>query len=596
MLRNACCLRGGILTLATGCGPKDVDMSGLSFADKEVIYDGTAQSINLVGELPEGIETSDISYFSDEEYATQVTAPTNVGKYYAKATFTVGKKFNAVMDMKATLTILPADFLDASVVIGGTYLDGETSKTVEAKTAADGTLYFEYNEGVAYKLSVLSTLVDGATGLTPSVKYYKELNADGTVKEDSLVLTNNTIRNAGDSLHLLITFRDENHNAKTILKSVTVVKKEIKISTYEELQQMRTDARTIAQEVRANYVYSLQNDINCEGAVWKTIGGTFGGAQNDTPFSSEFNGNGHTISNFKLTNQSVDHINDTNGPHIGFFGYIISSYIHDVNFDGVEATISTEGYDWSGINPVYFGFVVARMEADGSNGNATNLENIKITNSHVNVEAYKAIIGGVIGLDQVRAVEGVKRNNLTVENTNIFAKPSSVAGQRVAVGGLVGENNGEDVDLVFNNCLVKNVKIGYDHETYTQTNDTSYLPQDNNFYAGGFIGRAVGTAVTFNVCHLKNFFIAGKLDNLHGFFGNATFTWGQTESGDVDWDNPVYITNFNNCTHSIDAEYEAENIVGFAWAWLHERDFVNSLAANAPKGNAGWVVETTDAK
>ena len=73
------------------------DMSGVVFADKEVVYDGNAQSI-IVENLPQGVE---VNYENNGK--------TDVGSYVITATFTGNANYNAIESKTATLTITKAN-------------------------------------------------------------------------------------------------------------------------------------------------------------------------------------------------------------------------------------------------------------------------------------------------------------------------------------------------------------------------------------------------------------------------------------------------------------------------------------------------------
>lgn len=98
------------------------------------------------------------------------------------------------------------------------------------------------------------------------------------------------------------------------------------------------------------YYFSLSNDLDCEGLVLPPIG------TGDNPFVSVFNGNGHTISNLKVSNDfnqleqhpnNVDITNYQNVNIIGFFG-IIGKYTGTENEGLKIPTITGE----SGTNVV----------------------------------------------------------------------------------------------------------------------------------------------------------------------------------------------------------------------------------------------------
>ena len=83
-----------------------LDMSGVSFSDKTVTYDGTEHSIALTGTLPSGVS---VSYDGNGK--------TNVGNYTVTARFEYNaQNYEAISDMSATLVIKKAVY-DMSDVI-----------------------------------------------------------------------------------------------------------------------------------------------------------------------------------------------------------------------------------------------------------------------------------------------------------------------------------------------------------------------------------------------------------------------------------------------------------------------------------------------
>ena len=82
-----------------------IDMSGVSFSDKTVTYNGAEHSIELVGTLPHGVT---VSY--------EGNGKTNAGTYTVTATFEHNtQNYEAISDMSATLTVEKAQ-LDTSAI------------------------------------------------------------------------------------------------------------------------------------------------------------------------------------------------------------------------------------------------------------------------------------------------------------------------------------------------------------------------------------------------------------------------------------------------------------------------------------------------
>ena len=133
-------------------------------------------------------------------------------------------------------------------------------------------------------------------------------------------------------------------------------------------------------------------------------------------FTGTFDGNGHTISNFKQTSSTSDY---------GFFGYLSEgATVKNINFDNVY--ISMNRY-----NDTYVGVVAGRaaLGTSISNVNVTNLK-MKVTTSSTSGKAF--YVGGLIGQNTGGNITNstVKDLDLTVEN-----------GKIIYVGGIAGENS-----------------------------------------------------------------------------------------------------------------------------------------------------------
>lgn len=433
-----------------------------------------------------------------------------------------------------------------------TVIDEETNqptvvtKTVPAQKDVDGTYYVEWDKKITdYKVRVTSYVADGVT-ISGTTNYYSAINADGTFDSLNSVQSNPSFESPilrspdfGEKIYMQVTVQDKNHNPFTTTKVISSerrLKREIR--TYEDLCAMRDDANLPAsaydkgnpanetEKARRQYRWVLRNNIDCGGAVWKTIGSPYfsdPAAENDIYFAGEFDGNGYTISNFKLTNDSVSDIKAPNGINLGFFGSASGAYIHDVTFENVElvvntkATCSTDAYFWNGTNPIYAGIVIGRVSTAV---NRVQIKNVAVKNSTINVDAYKAMVGGVVGFEEFNYNGGTPiRENITVENVKVFAtNHSAEQDQRVVIGALaadVKENGTMDPIFNYKNCSVKNVEIGYDYKAWNDEKESTNEVYNkynnpegfNNYYVAGFVGY-VRAPITFTDCVLENYTIA----------------------------------------------------------------------------------------
>ena len=569
--------------LLTACGKTDYDMSGVSLQDATYTYDGNSHVLEITGDLPTGV-TAEYKYYVDETHETQATSTVDTGKYYVVVSFTGDAKHNPIEDMSAVMTINKADYPSLDVTIKATYKDDQNQDaSVVARDNGDGTLYLEAINK-EYTISVNSATQDGNI----TTEFYNRLNADGTVDETSKSLTN-TLTNYGDKVYIKVTVSDDNHNPISVVKTVNIERKTVEIRTYEDLVNMNRDVFSKSMDERLNLRYILLNDIDCEGQVWKTIGVCFA----KDYFVSEFNGNGHTISNFKLTEESVDYTLDVNGEtktvtpntadqcvHLGFFGYVASAEIHDVTFDNVNVKFDMRTISLTNKNPkyTYFGTVFARGEFDptfaaGSTSSCTSVYNVTVQNSNIDIKAGKGYVGGIIGCDHNKNTdeEVFLRKNLKVLNTNIVTAMPHWDGikDRISIGGIVGETQSGDV-TVYEDCKVINLNVigksyfdvMYDGQgnsgTVSATNGGGYST-DKPLSLGGILGWNRGGAkeITFKNCEVTNLTASLYVKSeahaqFSGLYGKNSVVGNRQDSNGADIvdgeGNPIPALYEDNCT------------------------------------------------
>lgn len=533
--------------LLTGCGEQNFDVNKVTIENTTSVYDGQAKSVK-VENVPDWVKTS-VAYYADESHEESVSAPVDAGTYYVVVSFANDKGNKLADDKVATLIIEKADFTEIEVTVSANYtiteivdnVPQEVEKSVVASVDEDGEYYFEYNSQIQ-TFNVRASVIADGNSLSGGVYYYNAKNPDGTFDENNSVQSNPVLQNVGDKLYLNMILNDKNHNTYNLTKEVVLERITVReIKTYEDLCAMYDDINNdyVSGSEQVNNAgelrwrrWVLKNDIDCQGNVWKVIGSAYFADNEGAFFIGEFDGNGHTIRNLKITNDSVENINATNGINVGLFGYAASAYVHDVNFENASieidtnATDKTEAYAWSGINPVYAGVVIGRA---GSAHDENRLENINVKNSKINIDAYKSVVGGIIGFDEYNYNhDNVTRNNLDLENVDIFAiNKSEHQNQRVVVGGLVGDvrcyTTSYFSPITYSNCDLRDVNIGFDYASwnykYQETNeiDNEFISNAGfvEYYVAGFVAYVRGPIV-FNKCTLENYNLA--TDRTTGYF------------------------------------------------------------------------------
>ena len=197
----------------------------------------------------------------------------------------------------------------------------------------------------------------------------------------------------------------------------------------------------------------LMNDIDLGGMEWTPIGDYRFSANR---FCGTFDGQGHTISNFKISKKTDK--NDSNKSSYGFFG----------NMEGTVKNLTVSNANV--VSYAYTGALIGRL-------NSGTVINCHVRNSSVECTYWQA--GGMFG--QINGSATV--TGCTVTNTTVTGAS--------ALGALAGPVTADAGSMSFTDCTVKNCAVvqkgGF---------GGSY---DNYFAAGfGYLEASAGTEITIN--------------------------------------------------------------------------------------------------
>ena len=198
----------------------------------------------------------------------------------------------------------------------------------------------------------------------------------------------------------------------------------ITISTAEELERLQGQTLVLS--------YELNADIDLGGMEWTPV----------AIFYGTFNGNGYTVSNFKIT---------TGRRYVGLFGYNVG-VIKNLGVENFTVNVSYGGY-------VYAGGLVGYNSGDIMNSYATG--DVSATSTST---SYVAYAGGLVG-----------SNSGDITNSYATGEVSATSSYAYA-GGLVGYNSGD----ILNSYATGNVSA----------------TGSSNAYAGGLVGRNSGGSIT----------------------------------------------------------------------------------------------------
>ena len=225
-------------------------------------------------------------------------------------------------------------------------------------------------------------------------------------------------------------FTDEAGNLLVTLDEYVILYAEFytAISEAEDLNGISLDGK-----------YALVCDIDLGGAEWTPIG------TKEDPFTGEFDGNGYTVSNFKIT---------TGRAYVGLFGYN-EGVIKNLGVENFTVNVSYSGN-------VYAGGLVGRNYG-GSILNSYATGNVSATSS-----SSRAYAGGLVGENDGGSITNSYATG-TVSATAISYSYSTYA----YAGGLVGRNSGDILN------------------SYA-TGDVSATASHSSAYAGGLVGYNSG--------------------------------------------------------------------------------------------------------
>ena len=223
----------------------------------------------------------------------------------------------------------------------------------------------------------------------------------------------------------------------------------------------------------SNYEYPFQGetivltcDLDLGGMEWTPIGDYRFSANR---FCGTFDGQGHTISNFKITKKTDK--NDSNKSSYGFFGNVEGTV---KNLTVANATVSSYAY---------CGALIGRL-------NSGLVENCNVVNANVAPSYWQ---GGIM----IGQVNGGSVKNCTVDNSTISGKS--------ALGGFAGPVTAEDGDILFENCTVKNSAV----------EQAGSFGGNYDKYFGGMFGylESGDNRIELNNCSVINTTVKGEVSS-----------------------------------------------------------------------------------
>lgn len=213
--------------------------------------------------------------------------------------------------------------------------------------------------------------------------------------------------------------------------------------------------------------YILKNDIDFSGQNIENMFGTEAKA-----FTGKLNGDGHKLSNFKLTNNS----------NSGIFGYTKEATIENLIVENGEAT-SLSG-------TVTIGTLIGY--AKSTTVNNVSINNIKFTaNGSSNAEEN---IGGVVGYSYCSTYNNVSISGFELEFTRIRQRVNAGLFAGVVSGDSVGKIKIDEKEqrLIADACMAKGSIKGVLYFPSTSSDSESFV------HIGGFAGLSISKSLITN--------------------------------------------------------------------------------------------------
>ena len=229
----------------------------------------------------------------------------------------------------------------------------------------------------------------------------------------------------------------------------------------------------VDRETYAGKTVKLTADIDLAGKKWVPIGNLVG--YPTVTFSGTFDGQGHTISNMNVVDNTVNHA------VAGFFGSTGGATIQDVIFE--DAVVKSTHYA---------GVVVAY---EGANNSLTNVKNVVVNGAAITSSA-ELINGAWDNGDKVGGIVGYA-TSIAVDNCTV--KNSTITGYR-DLGGIGGCLDGTYHSSV-TNCTVNNVTFAVDN-THNYKNFTSISQHNVNDFIGRNLNNVTATGNTAANCEV----------------------------------------------------------------------------------------------
>ena len=295
---------------------------------------------------------------------------------------------------------------------------------------------------------------------TKTINFSKE-TGKATLKFDGLT--------EGTTYTLRITTAFEGKEVTPVEKTYTTSLEGTEANPY-KISSFADFTNIVSSEPSAYFI--LTDNIDCGGKSFTPLFTSTKG------FKGNFNGNGKTISNFKISSGDEENpYSSSSNENYGLFGYVAEGgEIYDLNLDTINIYVSRSARDsyltTYGLLAGYNAGKISNIKVTNSSLNIKSttttenklvvgglvgylygkgtVDNVEVKNTTINITAAKdAVVGGVVGstLDAIKRTDKVNVNKAVFDgeiSVNISGSKSEKA--ETVIGGIVGENHKAVID------------------------------------------------------------------------------------------------------------------------------------------------------
>jgi len=183
------------------------------------------------------------------------------------------------------------------------------------------------------------------------------------------------------------------------------------------------------------FYFSLEADIDLGNAEWTPIGTAA------HPFNGAFYGNGHAVTNFKITVGRTDN---------GFFGYVKQADITNLALQNV-----TLQYNYTGSTPIYAGILAGRLYKEQVNADCVNsISEITVTGSiDISSNNSSSNTGGLAGSISSKSGNYMVKNCMVLADISVNSQNT----RKIYIGGVAAkvEDNISKYTLTIQNAYYK---------------------------------------------------------------------------------------------------------------------------------------------